>query len=162
MLTAPVGKATPDTNDRSIFPGIGLICHFRAGVTSGNPDLPGPLTGARELGRSINISRHDAIPKRHRVFVPSMILTAVPTPEVHPVLALKAAKRNDQAGVCYIRPVSRDFVLRGWTSIGARIDRRKRRERRHQPYPERSSVHGTLQFTRFLSKAPHLDSVVSR
>jgi hypothetical protein len=73
MLRAPVGSATPVTSDRSTFPGIGLTCHFIAGARSVIPELPGPRTVAKYVGRSINNSRQGAMPRRHRVFVPSMI-----------------------------------------------------------------------------------------
>jgi hypothetical protein len=69
----PVGSAMPNTMDKSTFPGIGLTCHFIAGDTSENPELPRPRTVAKYVGISICSSRQGAIPKRHRVFVPSTI-----------------------------------------------------------------------------------------
>jgi hypothetical protein len=37
----------PNTRDKPIFPGIGLTCHFLAGATFENPELPGPRTFAK-------------------------------------------------------------------------------------------------------------------
>src|SRR3984893_5357979 len=73
MSTAPVGSAMPNTKDKSTFPGIGLTCHFIAGDTSENPELPRPRTVAKYVGTSSSSSRQGAIPRRHRVFVPSTI-----------------------------------------------------------------------------------------
>src|ERR1700686_5858368 len=71
MPADPVGNATPNTADRSTFPGIGLICHFSAGATSENPDPSGPRTFAKYVGTSTRTSRQFAMPARKRVFVPS-------------------------------------------------------------------------------------------
>src|ERR1700681_1883831 len=73
MSTAPVGSATPKTTDKSTFPGIGLTCHFIAGATSENPELPGLRVFAKYVGRSNSSSRQGATPRRHRVFVPSIV-----------------------------------------------------------------------------------------
>jgi len=63
----------PKTRDKSTFPGIGLTCHFTAGATSENPELPGPRMFAKYVGISSNSSRQGATPRRHRVFVPSIV-----------------------------------------------------------------------------------------
>src|SRR3984893_6420240 len=67
----PVGNATPNTAERSIFPGIGLICHFSAGATSEKPEPSGPRTFAKYVGTSTSTSRQVAMHARNRVFVPS-------------------------------------------------------------------------------------------
>ena len=71
MLADPVGKATPNTAERSTFPGTGLICHFSAGATSENPEFSRPRRFAKYVGVSTRNSRQFAIPARKRVFVPS-------------------------------------------------------------------------------------------
>src|ERR1700692_3012047 len=71
MLADPVGNATPNTAERSTFPGAGLICHFSAGATSEKPEFLGPRTFAKYVGVSTRNSRQFAIPVRKRVFVPS-------------------------------------------------------------------------------------------
>src|SRR2546427_8198395 len=71
MLAEPVGNATPNTAERSTFPGIGLICHLSAGATSEKPEPSGPRTFAKYVGTSTRNSRQFAIPTRHLVFVPS-------------------------------------------------------------------------------------------
>src|SRR3984893_1909087 len=71
MLADPVGNATPNTAERSTFPGTGLICHFSAGATSEKPGFLGPRTLAKYVGVSTRNSRQFAIPVRKRVFVPS-------------------------------------------------------------------------------------------
>ena len=72
-LGIPKGSATPNTRDKSIFPGIGLTCRFIAGATFENLELPGPRTFAKHVGRSNSSSRQGATPKRHRVFVPLIV-----------------------------------------------------------------------------------------
>jgi len=52
----------PKTSDKSIFPGIGLTCHFSAGATSEKPEFPGPLRFAKYVGRSTSSSKQGAIP----------------------------------------------------------------------------------------------------
>src|ERR1700737_2938983 len=71
MLADPVGNATPNTAERSTFPGTGLICHFSAGATSEKSGFLGPRTLAKYVGVSTRNSRQFAIPVRKRVFVPS-------------------------------------------------------------------------------------------
>src|SRR6202171_6531167 len=71
MPVDPVGNATPNTAERSTFPGIGLICHFSAGATSEKPDFSELRTFAKYVGVSTRNSRQFAIPVRKRVFVPS-------------------------------------------------------------------------------------------
>jgi len=126
MLTAPVGSATPAT----IFPGIGLTCHFIAGVTSVNPELPGPRAVAKFVGTSINTSRQ---------LFPNAIgylchhdLAAVLTSEIHTVLAPEAANGYNDAGVRYIRPVCRDFVLGGRTAFRLCVHHPEDSKRRQQ------------------------------
>src|SRR5713226_304595 len=55
MLAEPVGNATPNTAERSTFPGIVLICHFTAGATSENPEPSRPRTFAKYVGTSTRI-----------------------------------------------------------------------------------------------------------
>src|SRR5258708_16278440 len=73
MSTAPVGSAMPNTRDKSIFPGIGLTCHFTAGATSENPELPGARMFAKYVGTSTSSSRQGAIASRHLVLLPSIV-----------------------------------------------------------------------------------------
>src|SRR5260221_14361579 len=73
MSAAPVGSAMPNTRDKSIFPGIGLTCHFTAGATSETPELPGARMFAKYVGTSTSSSRQGAIPSRHLVLLPSIV-----------------------------------------------------------------------------------------
>src|SRR5258705_10513205 len=57
MLADPVGNATPNTADRSTFPGTGLICHFSAGATSEKPEFFELPTFAKYVGVSTRTSR---------------------------------------------------------------------------------------------------------
>src|ERR1700694_4257426 len=66
----------PNTRDKSTLPGIGLTCHLIAGATSEKPELPGARTFAKYVGRSSSSSRQGAIPRRHLVFVPSIVRPA--------------------------------------------------------------------------------------
>src|ERR1700759_5708131 len=47
MALVPVGSPAPNVAERSIFPGIGLICHLIAGTTSVNPELSGARSAAK-------------------------------------------------------------------------------------------------------------------
>jgi hypothetical protein len=134
----------PNTTDKSIFPGIGLTCHFIAGATSENPELPDPRTFAEYVGTSSSSSRQGAIPKRHRLFVPSMVRLRSRALKFHPVLTLKAAHGHDQAGVRDIRPVRRDFILGGWTGVRLCVDRTEDRKRGQPTCLESSFGHGNL------------------
>src|SRR5229473_4706574 len=70
--------------------------------------------------------------------------TAVPSADIHSVLALKTARGHDEAGVRDIRPVRCDFVLGGRTTLRLCVHRAEYRNRRQQTDLESSSAHENL------------------
>src|SRR5712672_2438093 len=96
MLADPVGNATPNTADRSTFPGTGLICHFSAGATSEKPEFFELPTFAKYVGVSTRTSRQ---------FV------------IDAVLDLQTARWSNNAGIRDIRPIVVNFVLDARTTV---------------------------------------------
>ena len=121
MPADPVGNATPNTADRSTFPGTGLICHFSAGDI-GKAGLLGAADICkicRRIHEKFETVCNSSAQARIRAVNKSI---AVSRAEIDPVLDLQAARGNDNAGIRDIRPIGNNLVLDARTTIRLRRD----------------------------------------
>src|SRR5713226_1409971 len=117
MLAEPVGNATPNTAERSTFPGIVLICHFTAGATSENPEPSRPRTFAKYVGTSTRI-RDSLQCLRANVYCAVHKPTAVSPTGINAVLDLQTARRHNNTGVHDVGSIGANLVLGRWTIVG--------------------------------------------
>jgi hypothetical protein len=115
----PIGSPVSNVAERSIFPGNGLICHFR-GDDVGEPGIGPPRQGAEisgNVGEDLEACR-DAETQPGVGAVED--LAAVPSTDIDAVLLLKAAPRHHKAGIGDVGPIGGDFDARLRAAVGSR------------------------------------------
>ena len=117
MLADPVGNATPNTAERSTFPGGWADLPLQRWRDIGKPGIFGTANICKVRRRVHkkfetvrNSSAQTCICAVHKSI-------AVPRAEIDAVFDLQTARRHNKAGIRDVRSIGGDLVLGAWTTV---------------------------------------------